>query len=514
MGKNHRRKSSKRARARRRKQLIRRGIVICAGVLMVFLIMTFVKMYQLRKLPADQVTEGVSIEGEDISGMTADQVEQVILRLQETYGKNELTLKVEDAEVKVPLSGMGFAIRDPKKLAREAVAVGKEGSVWKRSRQIRRAKRKGIELSASYELEEEAAAAALKEYCLPFEQEAQNAQIHREGDDFVITEEQPGRTIDTKKSREKIETYLNKKWKKKGGSVTVFSVEDQPEITKEQLAVIDAELGSFYTYCGSGEPRVQNVETGSARISGSVLLPGEEFSADAAMRPYTEENGYTEAGSYENGAVVQSMGGGICQVSTTLYNAVLYAELEVTQRQPHSLTVDYVSPSRDAAIADDIKDLKFKNNTEAPVYIECEVTNERLYVRIYGKESRPEGRSVEFESEELGTIEPENEYRTCEEVIGYIGITSYGHTGKSAQLWKIVYENGEEVSRDVINESHYSMSPNIVSVGISSSNDEAAALVRNAVSTQKRDAIDAAIAEAQRIEAGGYNEPESTEMEE
>ena len=97
------------------------------------------------------------------------------------------------------------------------------------------------------------------------------------------------------------------------------------------------------------------------------MLPGEEFSAYETVSPFSEENGYHLAGSYLNGMVVESLGGGICQVSTTLYNAVLLAELEVVERHNHSMEVSYVQPSADAAIAESAgKDFKFRNNLDYP----------------------------------------------------------------------------------------------------------------------------------------------------
>lgn len=88
------------------------------------------------------------------------------------------------------------------------------------------------------------------------------------------------------------------------------------------------------------------------------------------MAPFTLENGYASAGAYENGRVVDSIGGGVCQIATTLYDASLYAELEITQRQNHSMSVSYVKPSMDAAIAGTYKDIKVTNPYDTPIYIE------------------------------------------------------------------------------------------------------------------------------------------------
>ena len=121
---------------------------------------------------------------------------------------------------------------------------------------------------------------------------------------------------------------------------------------------------------------------GCSLINGTTLYPGEEFSTYKTVSPFSVANGYYMAGSYVSGKVVDSLGGGICQVSTTLYNAVLLAELEVTERYNHSMIVGYVDPSADAAIAESSgKDFKFVNNTDAPIYIEG-YTHDKQRVRI------------------------------------------------------------------------------------------------------------------------------------
>lgn len=106
------------------------------------------------------------------------------------------------------------------------------------------------------------------------------------------------------------------------------------------------------------------------------------------IKPYhhlQKENGYALAGSYENGQTVQTYGGGICQVSTTLYNAVIRAELKIVERFPHSMTVHYVPRSADAAIAGTHKDMKFKNTFDTPIYIEGKANGSTITFTVYGK---------------------------------------------------------------------------------------------------------------------------------
>jgi hypothetical protein len=191
------------------------------------------------------------------------------------------------------------------------------------------------------------------------------------------------------------------------------------------------------------------------------------------------------AGSYLNGTVVDSMGGGICQVSTTLYNAVIRAELEVTERNNHSMVVSYVKVSEDAAIAESSgKDFKFVNTSEYPIYIEGYTENKSITFNIYGVETRPAGHKVEFENEILQVINPESEtiIADANNGIGYVSVQS-AHIGYKARLWKITYEDGVEVSREIFNTSNYKMVPKIITVGTGGADATAVSQLQTAIAT-------------------------------
>ena len=188
-------------------------------------------------------------------------------------------------------------------------------------------------------------------------------------------------------------------------------------------------------------------------------------------------------------------------MSTTLYNAVIYAELEIVERAPHSMTVDYVEPSRDAAIAGDYLDFRFKNPYDTPIYIYGEIDGEnQLRFIIYGQETRPESRTIEFESETLSTEEYGVVYGENPELpFGEMESTGNPHVGKSAQLWKIVYENGQEVSREVFNTSHYMKSDEIIEVGTSGGSAAAVSLLQTAIASQDKAQIQNAINEGIKL---------------
>lgn len=227
-------------------------------------------------------------------------------------------------------------------------------------------------------------------------------------------------------------------------------------------------LGESATgYHSSNKERCKNIENAAKLIDGTVLFSGEEFSMYRSLYPITEENGFEKAGSFSGGMVVQSVGGGICQATTTLYNAVLWAELEVTQRNPHSMAVSYVEPGKDAAIAGTYKDLKFSNNLNTPIYIEAVTEGKSISFRIWGQEVRPKERTLEYISKILETIEPGEDVITKDPDVpeGTSFVTQNPYTGYKAELYKIIKIDGKEETREKINYSEYAAAPRYLTVG-------------------------------------------------
>jgi hypothetical protein len=166
-----------------------------------------------------------------------------------------------------------------------------------------------------------------------------------------------------------------------------------------------------------------------------------------------------------------------------LYNAVLLSELEVTQRSNHSMIVTYVSPSMDAAIAGDYKDLKFENNTETPIYIEGYISGNDLYFNIFGQETRPANRIISYESEIISEEDPGTQFVATADPVGSLVRTQSKHMGYVARLWKIVTVDGVEESREVWNSSTYQSSPQIVNVGTASEDANITAAINAAIAT-------------------------------
>jgi vancomycin resistance protein YoaR len=303
-----------------------------------------------------------------------------------------------------------------------------------------------------------------------------------------ISDGQTGLIIDESQSIQVIKDFVQGNWDGENAKVELSVKEDKPLGDREALSKVKDVLGTYTTsYKTSGASRSANVANGCRLINGTTLYPGDEFSVLDVITPFTEANGYFPAGSYLNGVVVESIGGGICQVSTTLYNAVLLAELEVTERHCHSMIVTYVSPSADAAIAESGgKNFKFVNSTDYPIYIEGYTTKDKhITFTIYGVETRPSDRKIAFKSEVLETTPASADefVTTSTEGVGYVG-TQSAHVGYKAQLRKIVTEGGAEVENEVINSSTYKMVPKIVTVGTSGADANDMAQLQTAIATR------------------------------
>lgn len=496
-----RRKKIKRiARQRQQRRVIILSVVL-ACVVFGFGGTYFSFSRTVNQYPKNKICKNIYIGSVNVSGMTKKEAKKA---LQEQYAREkevQVIMTVDKNEAEATLDELGFKYKNTDQIIEKAVNYGKKGNLWSRYLKIRKLSNEKLVLKHEVTLDLEKSNAVLGERVVPMANHAVNAAIARTSGGFEIEKEKTGETVDSKKSIEKIQNYLNQEWKHKAFSITMETKEEKPSVKAADLESIKDELGTFSTNAGGGE-RWKNLKTGAEKLNGLVVMPGQTISVHDVTAPYDEEHGYAPAGSYENGQVVETYGGGICQVSTTLYNALLRAEVEIVKRYPHSMLVNYVKPSRDAAIAGDTKDLKFKNNYDTPIYIfgEIDSANE-LRFTVYGKETREKGREVKYESETTETTEYETVYKADSELaLGEFSYEGSPHTGKTARLWKVVYKDGKEVSRDVINNSEYRKADQIIKVGTKSSNSAASSIVANAVGTQDKGKIDAAIAEARALQ--------------
>lgn len=241
----------------------------------------------------------------------------------------------------------------------------------------------------------------------------------------------------------------------------------QPTVTLEQLknSLFQDNLGSYTSKYNPGEVgRTQNVSLAAQKINGTCLAPGDQFSFNTVVGERTAAAGFQNAKVYEGGNLVDGLGGGICQVSSTLYNAVLYADLGVVYRTNHSMPVTYAPLGRDATVAFGSIDFIFKNNKQYPIKVTSSASGGKLTISIWG--TKENNREVEITTERLSTIPyPTKEIQDDSLAPGTTKVKQNGSDGAVINTYKTVRENGVVVSSDMIHKSYYNPIEKIVLVG-------------------------------------------------
>ncbi len=429
------------------------------------------------------ITEGVYIGKVYVGGMTEEEAVSAVEAYVREVSQAVFTLEAGDGSITLTAEQMGVFVQS-EKAVKEAMAICKSGNLIKRYKDRKDLEQGGKVLPLEFGINKSAVTALLNDNASRLNTEPVNNGLTRENGEFKIVEGKTGVKIDAEESAEMISSYLQDGWDGLDAEITLAADIVEPEGTREQLLRVKDVLGTFHTnYSTSAAGRCTNVELATSKIDGTVLYPGDEFSVGQTINPLDAAHGYELAGSYENGTTVQSYGGGVCQVSTTLYNAVILAELDVTERSNHTMIVSYVKPSMDAAIAGDYMDLKFKNNTAAPIYIEGYTEGKNVYFTIYGEETRPSNRVVSFESEVIASDDPVTQFVATEAPLGTMETAQSKHVGYIAQLWKVVTVDGVVQSREKYNKSTYHASPKIVHIGTSTADPAAAEAINAALAS-------------------------------
>ena len=296
--------------------------------------------------------------------------------------------------------------------------------------------------------------------------------------EFVVDKEKPGYAIDIDGTSKAVEDLFNSG--KYTGTIDVLTVVTQPEITEEMIREEFGLVGSEWTVTDGNDNRNNNISQACDNINGTILEPGEVFSFNEVVGQRTYDNGFLPATVIAGGEYKQDLGGGICQVSTTLYNAVLMTDLEIVERHPHAWPSEYISPGLDATVDWPALDFKFKNDTDFQIVIVTwwDPSDSTCNAQIYGKKL-PDGMYIETHGEIVGqTPAGETEYVADPDMpVGQTKTLRNAHQGISAYAYKVWYDkDGNEISRDFYNSSYYNSYGARIAVGVLRSDGSIATL--------------------------------------
>lgn len=452
----------------------------------------------------DTISKNVYIGGVNVSGMTEEQATKAV---EEKLGKGtggNYTVKIGDETTTATAENFGMEWTN-REVVHEAMEVAKGGNLIKQYKDKKDLQVEPKNFEVAYAPNEQAVKTYVEKLAEEYNRDAEEGDITFVNGYPEVTGGETGIAVNVDQSVSSIMKALEGD----GTELTVVAEVQKPSVTKEELSQVKDVLGTATTYYGSSYERNTNVEVGASKINGTLIMPGETFSVTAAVTPFNADNGYYPAPSYESGQVVDTYGGGICQVSTTLYNAVLKAELQVDERHNHTMLVSYVDPSKDAAIAEGLMDFIFTNNTDAPIYIYGVGYQGTLNFTIYGHETRDPNRSISFRSETLSQTDASTNVKLVaksDQNIGYLNQTQSAHQGLEAVLWKDIVNADGTTDTVQVNSSSYQASPAIYEVGIVSPNTQASAAIQTAIANND-------LATVQAIINGSYGSTSTAQTE-
>lgn len=418
-------------------------------------------------LNAQTIYSGVSINSISLAGMTK---EEAIKAVEEELGLAEHTITLNYNEQSFPVALMTGS--DLASIADEAYQVGRQGTREENLSAISALAADPVDFTveAGYSLPD--MVSVLQNCALTINQPALDATVtgfKTSDSSFTYEEGQPGVEVDvdaTLAAAQAVVTAGNY-----DANVSIVVTQVQPAMDKATLKSKFQRLATYTTTTTSNSNRNTNIKLCSASISGAVVKQGAEFSLNSITGERTASKGYLDATVIKNGVYIQEPGGGVCQVSSTLFNAVVRSGLTISERHNHSIISSYVPIGEDAAIDYPHKDFKFINNSQGPVAVVLtfDQSNKKLKASVYGIPILESGVTLDLTSEETKSYPiPEPTY-TEDPTLLYgeeVEITT-GLEGKRVTTYLITKKDGKQISKVEQHKSSYPKRTPVIAINSS-----------------------------------------------
>lgn len=432
-------------------------------VALLLLLILLIIVSSIVFLSGDKISPNISIGGMDVGRLTQ---EQALSELKDTFGKNikdaYIPLVYEDKAWELKYENINFEY-DFEIAVSEAYYIGRVGNIFKRYLDALSTRLEKRDIPIKFTYDSEAILKNLDVIAKEINRDAVDASIRLQAKGFVITAEKQGVRLNNNKAAE----IINKRVKNYDISIVELPVEIiEAEIKKSDLENITEKLGEYSTkFNAANVGRSYNIKLATKSVTDVLVRPGQVFSLNKTIGPRLAKYGYKTAKVIINNEYVDGIGGGICQVSTTLYNAALLSNMKIVERKNHSMPSAYVGLGRDATISGDYIDLKFENNSKYPIYIYGEVKGDQVKFSIYGKKDIPT-RSVKIRTEVVRKIQPR--IKIIEDKTLSVGteiVEKKPKAGYVVKSYRIVMENGKEVFVEPLYTDTYRVSDGVKRVG-------------------------------------------------
>lgn len=339
---------------------------------------------------------------------------------------------------------------------------GHDGSWWERIKRIRAAQEQPYDISIGIQYDEEKLNHLIAQWQSKIERPARNATI-RMATGAIVPEQQGYRLeVDTLRSM-----ILQSLMKNEDATITLPVTNLYPEVSATDLASMGIhEVISTYTtvFDSQNDNRVANIKLAATKVNGRILYPGKTFSFNDVVGPREKSYGFKEAIEIADGEFVPGVGGGICQLSSTLYNAVILANLDIVERYNHSRTLPYVPAGRDATVAFGTLDFKFVNNLAEPLLIVAEVHGNELMVGIFGQ--HPMAEKVDIVAVNQEAILPQIINQQDDSLyLGETKLEKQGIPGVAVTIMRVVRLKGQLVKQEILSKDRYLAEDTILNFG-------------------------------------------------
>lgn len=402
------------------------------------------------------------VENIDVSGLSLEEAQSLLLNNYNSFFPTKITAVYENQEYPITFQEMKIEI-DTKKTVDKAFNFGKDKNFVNKYMELLMKKKKDYPLEFTYD--ETAVKEFVRKVKVAVDRPPKNATIRIENNSPVIVNEEVGRAVDTdilyKDVIDKINQYGvgDKK-------VSIVVKELEPTIKAEALKDVNYKVSTATTYFSTeAKGRADNIALAASKLNGKILMPGEEFSFNKETGERTLANGFKGAPVIVNSRLVDGIAGGVCQVSTTLYNAVIKLGIKSISRRNHSLAPAYIEPGFDATVSETI-DYKFKNTSKYPLYLESITGKGKITLNIYSNKALTE---IQYKlyTEILEVEEPKIYYNTVDSLpSGTIKKVQAPVKGYKVKVYLIGYKNGKEISKELISKDNYEKVDGIYNIGL------------------------------------------------
>jgi len=397
---------------------------------------------------------GVKVESVTLTGKTKEEAKKL---LKDKYGdavlKKKINIKTANKTYSIDYNKLNARFNIDKAVD-DAYGHGKTLGLMDKYNLINKPENKEFKLKFEYDNK------AVKDTITTMEKEINsnpvNAKLHMDASGkFTVISEKNGVKLAADKLEKDILNQINGQL---SGDVEINAPVEEVKaaITEEKLKTVDSKIATYSSdFSTSISQRINNITLATKSINGIVLMPGDSFSFNGIVGQRTAARGYQEAGVIIGNKVESGLGGGICQVSGTLYNAVLRANVKATERTRHTIPSSYVPKGCDATVDYGNIDFKFTNTLSYPMYIEGVIENKNLYFNIYSNSSLTK-RSYEVYNEIYETIQPNiKEIPDPNLANGEIVIEQQPYVGYKVKVYRKTIENGAVINTEVISDDFY-----------------------------------------------------------